>query len=56
MKCVVCKGDVDRSQVIEEFEHLFERADYYGIESLTEHEQVVVDGCCCSHNCYEKLA
>jgi hypothetical protein len=34
------------------FPELFTQADMLGMESLTEHEQVVLDGRLCSQDCY----
>lgn len=53
--CVVCKGPVDWRVVSEIFGHILKQVDRYGEESLTEHEQVVYHGHCCSEECYEKL-
>jgi len=53
--CVVCKKLVDWSMVLEDFEELFDQVDTYGMESLTEQEQVVVEGGCCSIECFEKI-
>jgi len=55
MVCVVCSNEVDRGLVKEEFADLFNQVDCYGVESLTEYEQVVYEGLCCSGDCYEEL-
>ena len=55
MKCVVCGKKVDKDLVMEMFEHLFIQADCCGVESLTEHEQVVYEWKCCPTDCYYKL-
>jgi len=53
--CVVCGEKVDWNSVIDEFQDIFERADTFGVEALTEQEQVVYEGCCCSEQCFCKL-
>lgn len=53
--CVVCKKEVNWTKVQEEFEHIFKQADRHGIESLTEHKQVICEGKCCSSECYSQL-
>jgi hypothetical protein len=53
--CVVCKGKVDWERVKEENEGMFMQVDFHGVESLTERQQTVYEGNCCSHECYEKL-
>lgn len=53
--CIVCESKVNWSEVNKEFEHLFERADLYGMQALTEREQTVVEGLCCKRGCYEQL-
>lgn len=54
-KCVVCRGKVDWSEVKEEFSEILDQADTLGVDSLTENEQVVYEGSCCSRECYDKL-
>lgn len=54
-KCVVCKQEVKWKEVQEIFEHVFDQADHYGVESLTEHQQVIYHGMCCSDECYQRL-
>jgi len=53
--CVVCKKAVDWELVKEEFEDLFSIADSRGVEALTEQQQVIYHGMCCSMSCYEGL-
>jgi len=55
MRCVVCGKTVDWTWVKGEFGELFAQADASGKESLTEAQQAVLDGKCCSFNCYYKL-
>jgi len=54
--CVVCKGQVIQSDVMEEFEDTFDSVDYHGVESLTEDLQAVYHGFVCSYDCYERLS
>lgn len=53
--CVVCTNKVNWDIVKEEFPEILNQADTYGVDSLTEHEQVVYEGLCCSRKCYDKL-
>ena len=53
--CTVCKNPVDWNQVKDEFGELFAQADALGMESLTENQQVVLEGHCCSTDCYDQL-
>ena len=53
--CVVCKGVVDGDVVKDEFGELFEQVDCLGMESATEQEQVVMEGSCCSLECFIQL-
>jgi len=53
--CAKCGRRVDWSFVKEEFDYIFEQSDSYGVESLTEAQQMVYEGRCCSINCYIKL-
>lgn len=53
--CVVCGRTVDWTYVKDEFAEVLEQADRYGVESLTESQQVVYEGECCSTNCYLRL-
>lgn len=55
MKCIICKQEIKWEEVTNVFEHIFEQTDSYGMESLTEYQQVVVEGLCCSEECYENL-
>ena len=54
-RCVVCKEKVDWDLVKEEFEDMFPQIDYWGVDSLTENQQVVYERKCCSYDCYEEL-
>ncbi len=54
-KCIVCNEQVDWAQVLEELGAILDQADRYGVESLTEHEQVVFLGLVCSRGCYNNL-
>ena len=53
--CVICLEEVESDIVQEEMGYMFTQADALGNESLTEREQVVVEGRCCSFFCYEHL-
>jgi len=53
--CTVCGRRVDWTFVKSEFAEILEQVDRYGEESLTEAEQVVYLGKCCSVNCYTEL-
>ena len=53
--CVVCGRRVDWAFVKVEMAEILEQADRYGVDSLTEAQQVVYEGRCCSINCYIKL-
>lgn len=55
MKCIICGNEVNPAEVGELFEELFARANTLGMDSLTEHEQCVVEGLVCAEECYEKL-
>jgi len=50
--CIICKEQVDWTLVVEEFEDVLRQADMFGLESLTEHEQVVSEGKICGLSCY----
>ena len=53
--CVVCGEFVDWGIIIDEFKDLLDQVDMYGPDSLTENEQVVWEGMCCSTVCYDEL-
>ena len=53
--CIICKGDIDSDIVHDDFNELFEQVDCLGMESATEQEQVVLEGCICSLECYIQL-
>jgi len=54
-RCVVCNAEVDWAKIQQEFGHVLDQADRCGVESLTERQQVVYLGLCCSPECYEEL-
>lgn len=54
-RCVVCKDVVIHKIVLEELGHIFSQADYHGVESLTEQEQVVYEGGCCTAHCFMQM-
>jgi len=51
--CKKCGCRIKWKEILEEFNYLFERADYYGTESLTENEQMIFENKWCS-KCYKK--
>jgi hypothetical protein len=53
--CAVCGNPVDWNQVTDEFGEMFAQADALGMESLTEQQQMVLEGKVCSIECYENL-
>jgi hypothetical protein len=53
--CVVCGSPVDWDIVKEDFKDLLNQVDCHGPDSLTENEQVVYEGRCCSQKCFDKL-
>ena len=53
--CVVCGKPVEAVLVKEEFPELFAQADAWGMDSLTEQQQTVVEFKCCSLDCYYNL-
>ena len=53
--CVVCGELVDWDVIKEEFEDMLIQVDTHGPDSLTENEQVVWEGMCCSQKCFDKL-
>ncbi len=55
VRCVVCGGEVDWDIVKEIFDDILTQADMFGVESLTEHAQVVYNGQCCSEGCFDNL-
>jgi hypothetical protein len=54
MRCVVCGREVDREEVLERFNGLFDQADAFGMDSLTDQQQTLVDDHCCA-DCYYEL-
>ena len=54
-RCCVCGSFVDMEIVHEDFEEYFAQADALGMESLTEHQQIAVEGLVCSFDCYLQL-
>ena len=55
LRCIVCEEVVEPYIVKVEFKELFEQADAIGMDSLTEHEQIVVEFKCCSEVCFYKM-
>ena len=53
--CIICNSPVNWEGVLEEFEDTFQQANHYGMESLTEGSQHVVEGSICSSDCYMEL-
>ena len=53
--CMMCLEEVEQDILIEDFGYIFTQADMLGTESLTEHEQVVLEGRLCSYGCYESM-
>lgn len=53
--CKVCEKIINYKEVTEVFSEVFKRVDIFGLESLTEAEQVVVEGLCCSEECFYNL-
>jgi glycerol kinase len=55
--CVVCGREVDIQEVQENelFLEIFQRADFWGMDSLTEQEQIVCDAKCCSETCFYNM-
>jgi len=54
--CVVCGKGVDWENVTNEFEHKFEQVDSYGLETMSEKDQLIVDGRICSRKCYKFIS
>jgi len=55
-KCVVCGNEVNWDNVLGEFEHKFEQVDNYGLETLSEKDQLIVDGRVCTRKCYKFIS
>ncbi|KKM13268.1 hypothetical protein LCGC14_1717850 [marine sediment metagenome] len=53
--CVVCKNKVEQDMVNDEFSNVLKQVNTYGVDSLTEHEQVAYLGLVCSQECFDKL-
>lgn len=53
--CINCEKPVDWELVKEDMEYVFEQADGYGMASLTETKQLVIEGKVCSPDCMETL-
>lgn len=53
--CVICQGEIDKREVFDTFSDIFFQADSRGVDSLTEHQQMVYEFRVCSEECYEKL-
>ena len=43
MKCIKCGNEVDITEIKSDYRNLFEQADFFGIESLTEDEQCITN-------------
>ena len=54
-RCCMCNRIVSWSRVLDEFGEILSRVDYYGEESLTEHEQMVYHQTICSQDCFERM-
>jgi hypothetical protein len=56
-KCVVCKKNVVVSVLEEEdlYNELVTQANALGMESLTESQQLYVEGALCCESCYEEI-
>jgi hypothetical protein len=50
--CMMCLEEVEQDILLEDFGYIFTQADMLGTESLTEHEQVVLEGRLCGQDCY----
>ena len=58
MGCVICKApvtDEDWDEIKDEWSELFMQADALGVESLTEHEQVLLERAV-HLDCYDYLS
>lgn len=53
--CKICNEEINDDIFEEDFEELMARADAFGLQSLTENEQVVLEGKICSSKCYEEF-
>ncbi len=53
--CMMCLEEVEQDVLFEEFGHIFAQADMLGAESLTEHEQVVLENRLCGQDCYYSM-
>jgi hypothetical protein len=54
MNCRVCDFSIDKISP-DDLADIFWQADSFGMESLTEYEQMVIEGEICSKECLEKL-
>ena len=50
-KCCWCKNEIEKESDL--YNELCEQADFWGMESLTENEQLVVEVKMCSNCCLE---
>jgi hypothetical protein len=50
--CMMCLEEVEQDILLEDFGYIFTQSDMLGTESLTEHEQVVLEGRLCGQDCY----
>lgn len=55
MNCVICNTRVNWQIVLDIFSEILEQRDRLGDESLTEAQQIVCEGKCCSDNCYDHI-
>lgn len=55
-RCTVCNKEIDWEIVTELFEDDFLQADSFGMESLTEWQQLIIEGKICSIDCVENLS
>ena len=53
--CVACGDKVDWDFIKDQFSDMLAQVDYHGVDSLTENQQVVYEGRCCSYGCYLSL-
>lgn len=54
MNCVRCGKEINWDDVVGEFVEVFDQADRYGMEALTDEEQTLVNGGLCTE-CFNGL-